>query len=85
MVNQSAIDAIENKFQIHVPASVRLFYEFPSYALFLRAHFETDVFIEPHVGEEPERPLITKSAYPPWIAVGEATHTGMLLMVKLDS
>jgi hypothetical protein len=86
MVNQKAIDAIESRFQIHVPESVRLFYKFPGYALFIQAHFDADVFMEPHFSEEdPERPIITKSAYPPWLAIGQSPHTGMLLMVQLDT
>ncbi len=86
MVNQKAIDAIESRFQIHVPESVRLFYKFPEYALFIQAHYETDVFMEPHFSEkDPERPIITRSAYPPWLAIGQSPDTGMLLMVQLDS
>lgn len=86
MVDQTAINTIENRFHIRVPESVRLFYKFPAYALYLRAHYDTDVFIEPHLtGENPTRPLITTSAYPPWIAIGESPCTGMLLMVQLDS
>ena len=86
MVDQTTIDAIENQFQIHVPESVRLFYKYPAYAVFIHAHHETDVFMPPHLGElDPERPLITKTAYPMWMAIGESPHTGMLLMVQLDS
>lgn len=86
MVDQTLLDAIENNFKIHVPEPVRLFYQYPAYAVFMQAHHEIDVFIPPHLSEvDPKRPLITETAYPMWMAIGESAHTGMLLMVQLDT
>ena len=86
MVDQTTIDVIESRFQLHVPESVRLFYRYPAYGLFIRAHHETEVFMPPYPGEcSLERPIMTESSYPPWIAIGESPHTGQLLMVELDT
>jgi hypothetical protein len=58
MEDGSAIDDLERRFGIFVAESIRSFYRFPAYAVFLKVHQEMNVFMDDWIGHIPEGPAL---------------------------
>jgi hypothetical protein len=84
MVTGAAIAEIEGTYGFRVSQSLRLFYRFPAYAVFLRSHHDINVFLDNWIGQLPSSPIWTRSCYPPWLAIAEEPVSGYFLMVQLD-
>jgi hypothetical protein len=83
MVTGAAIDEFEGTYGFHFSESLRLFYRYPAYAVFLRCHHDTTVFLDESIGLTPSLTW-TKTSYPPWLAIADSADTGQFLMVQLD-
>ncbi len=84
MANGTAISKLEDTHGVVVADSIRLFYRFPAYAVFLKVHGQLNVFQDDWNGDIPSAPTWTETAYPPWLAIAEEPISGTFLMVRLD-
>jgi hypothetical protein len=83
MGTDDGISAVEQRCGASIPASLRLFYQFPAIGCWLRARHDTDIFLETY--PPLELPAIVNWNHQPHLVLAEFPHSQVICAVGLNS